>query len=158
MSNQQHSPKSFLSIGALMISFMLVAACGGSGGYSSAAQEPAATDDPIVNDPVVNAVDITNAIFTRDSTDCADYANSYASSVLDITRSLGFGGAVTLSSDATSCALSSNNIPNHDFNDLTARFATQVSEVNRAFTIPRNPAIGGERHAAGSTDLGCGHA
>jgi hypothetical protein len=146
MSKLQFSPKPYLRAGALIIYTFLVVACSGSGGDggSTTTAENAVTSD----DPVVNAIDITNAIFTRDSADCADYVNAYASSVVDITRSLGFAGTVTLGSAATSCSLSSNNIPNHDFNDLTARFATAVSEVNRSFVLPRNPTL-----AANATPL-----
>ena len=74
-------------------------------------------DDPPDDDPGTTAVDITNAIFIEDSADCAVYVNSYAASVLDITRALGFESAITISADDTLCTLSSDNIPNHDFND-----------------------------------------
>ena len=72
MSNKQHSHIPFLRTATLMISTMLVAACGGSGGPTATSQNSVISQDPVTNDdPVVNAVDITNAIFTSDSADCA---------------------------------------------------------------------------------------
>lgn len=88
-----------------------------------------------------NATDITSAIFLETSADCADYANALTASVLDITRSLGFEASILISSASNSCTLASNNIPNHDFNDASAHFATNVSAVNRSFSIPRNPSL-----------------
>ncbi len=87
------------------------------------------------------AIDIKNAIFTERSGDCADYTNQYEAAVVDITRSLGFNEEVLITADDSSCSLLSNTIPNHDFNDATAQFATDVSQVSRSFTIPRNPAL-----------------
>jgi len=84
-------------------------------------------------------VDITDAVFTERSADCAAYANVYMSSVMDIQRDLAFEGSVTLSATDTSCLLMSNAIPNHDFDDATAAFATPVAEVARTFSLPRQP-------------------
>ena len=130
-----------VSVGVIFLAALVLAACGGSGGYSSSAQGDVAAVDPPSNDPGTTAVDITNAIFTEDSADCAVYVNSYAASVLDITRALGFESAITISADDSLCTLSSDNIPNHDFNDNTANFATQVSEVAQSFSISRAPAV-----------------
>ena len=89
----------------------------------------------------IRSSDITEAIFQDTSADCADYVNSYGASVIDITRSLGFDADLVIAADPTMCTLESNNIPNHDFNDLTARFANQVAEVSRVFAITRNPVL-----------------
>ncbi|MEZ5381552.1 MAG: YHYH protein [Microthrixaceae bacterium] len=89
-------------------------------------------------------VDITDTILTNTSADCGDYDVTLTASVNDITRQIMFDSGVTLTAGADSCSLASNNIPNHDFNDETADFATDVAEVPRAFTIIRNP----ERAAA----------
>ena len=87
------------------------------------------------------ATDISNLIFTATSGDCADYADTYAASVMDVTRSLGFSSDIEIMAGVDSCMLVSDNIPNHDFNDASARFANQVAEVNRTFSIPRNPVL-----------------
>jgi hypothetical protein len=85
------------------------------------------------------AINITNAVLTERSADCAAYDNTYESSVNDISRSLMFQGNVVMTAGAEACTLVSNNIPNHDFNDATARFANDVAEVQQTFSIPRRP-------------------
>ncbi|MEM7137913.1 MAG: YHYH protein [Myxococcota bacterium] len=89
-------------------------------------------------------VDITNAVFVVRDPDCAAYSNTYGSEVVDIQRDLLFDGDVTISNDGDSCTLVSNNIPNHDFDDATASFATDVAAVNQAFTVPRMPSLASE--------------
>jgi hypothetical protein len=99
--------------------------------------------DALINDILdvdTGPVDITNAIFQETSGDCALYAALYEASVLDIQRSLGFQADLEISAGDNSCALISNSIPNHDFNDQGASFATPTSEVSQSFTIPRLPA------------------
>lgn len=85
------------------------------------------------------SVDITNAIFAERSVDCADYSNTFEASVLDITNSTGFDAAVLISHTDSACAIVSNSIPNHDFNDHTASFASDVAEVGLSFSISRSP-------------------
>lgn len=87
--------------------------------------------------------DITDQIFTERSADCASFAGEYTANVMDIKRSLGFAADISVTSEASECVLSSNSIPNHDFNDESAQFGTNVAEVARSFTIPRNPTIAG---------------
>ena len=111
--------------------------CGGSG--DSPASELVAT--AAAESVASNANDITNTIFVERSGDCANYADLYSASVLDIQRSLGFTASVTVIESGGACELTSNNIPNHDFNDATASFATNVAEVGQSFRIPRNAAL-----------------
>lgn len=89
------------------------------------------------------ATDITDVIFSERSGDCAQYADVYVAFVLDVQRALDFEGMVDLSFDDQSCTLTSNGIPNHDFDDLTAAFATPASEQGRTFQIPRDPVVAG---------------
>ncbi|NIB39199.1 YHYH protein [Pseudomaricurvus alkylphenolicus] len=84
-------------------------------------------------------VDVYDVILTDTNADCASYSNDYQASVLDIQRSLGFEMSVSISVDDDSCELLSNSIPNHDFNDASARFATDVAEIQRTFRLPRDP-------------------
>lgn len=88
-----------------------------------------------------SSLDITDAIFQQLSGDCADYAGTMTGNVADIQRDIHFEESVLITSDNNSCTLASNNIPNHDFNDMQARFATPVSEIAQEFTIPRNPSL-----------------
>jgi YHYH protein len=132
---------------------------GGGGGSSSSAGIAAAmesTDDnaDTPSDPVDETTeepdhtnpgfepfgpDITNLVLENSSPNCADYAGDYTTSVLDIQRSMPFEGAVLVETDGNTCSLFSNGIPNHDFNDASARFATNVSAVEHTFTIPTSP-------------------
>jgi hypothetical protein len=129
---------------------LALAGCGGtSGDVDSGAPRvdsgaPADSGTPADSGPQVDsgasgATDITNAIFTERSADCADYAQSYMASVRDIQRGVAFEGNVEIVASASSCSLTSNAIPNHDFNDASARFATRTAEITKTFVIPRNP-------------------
>ena len=90
---------------------------------------------------------ITDAIFTRTSADCAAYADNYTASVTDVKRSVGFNAEISISSGTSSCTITSNAIPNHNFND-TGNFATDVGEVSRTFSVPRSAQV-----AITTTDL-----
>ncbi|MDA0978245.1 MAG: hypothetical protein O3B72_06800, partial [Proteobacteria bacterium] len=100
-------------------------------------------DNP-VNDqggPLTEAVDITNVIFTETSADCATYAEAYRATANDVFNSTAFTAVVTVTDGGSSCTLTSNAIPNHDFNDTAQGFANQPAEVERSFSLPRNPGI-----------------
>jgi len=94
-------------------------------------------------------VDITNAIFAETSGDCAVYAQLYEAFVLDQQRSVAFESGVEITAGNSSCEITSNSIPNHDFNDASAHFATNTAEVNQSFSIPLQPVL-----AANTTALG----
>jgi len=95
----------------------------------------------VIPDDIANIIDIKDVLFTRTSGDCADYTSSYKAEVLDQQRNLSFTGSVIITASSESCNLVSNGIPNHDFNDETAHFATQVSEIDGVFKISRNPEL-----------------
>lgn len=128
----------------LLFSITLTA-CGGGGSSPAAATDTASsadTDDntPDTEDPISPAQsDITNLILENSSPNCADYAGDYSSAVLDIQRSIPFDGALLVEADTTQCTLSSNGIPNHDFNDENARFATNVSAIDHSFITSTTP-------------------
>jgi len=92
-----------------------------------------------IPDDVTSVIDIKDVIFTNTSPDCADYVNRYTAAVLDEQRNRSFTENVVITADEDSCTLSSNSIPNHDFNDASAAFATPVSEIARDFNLPRHP-------------------
>ena len=94
-------------------------------------------------------INITDAVLSKRSADCADYVNIYRSGVRDIKRVLDFEGNVEITADETSCSMTSNNIPNHDFNDSTARFATNANEQSRTFLIDRDPSFANQMTALG---------
>lgn len=114
---------------------MLSVGCGGGGSGGDDTPVDVGTGDPI------DALDITDAIFSETNGDCGFYADAYTASVLDIQRSLDFIGNLRISADSDSCTLISNGIPNHPFNDASARFADPVVAGNHTFTVPRAPAF-----------------
>ncbi len=84
-------------------------------------------------------LDITDAELTRRDGSCAAYVGSYESAVSDVKRNLGFNGSVVIASDGTKCTFTVNEIPNHDFNDAGAQFATDVSEQSGSYQIAVSP-------------------
>lgn len=137
--------KSLMNFRALAIlclsSGLLLTGCG-------AASDDLVSSDDSIDDDVINddgdvsiSTDITDAIFSERSADCADYTNTFTASVLDIQRSQGFDADVEITNDTTTCTFASNSIPNHDFNDETARFATNVSEKSLNLTVVRSPSF-----------------
>ncbi|MEM7135761.1 MAG: YHYH protein [Myxococcota bacterium] len=83
--------------------------------------------------------DMTNGILTKRSADCADYVGVYMSSVEDIQRQKQLRAHVVVEAAGDACMMTSNGIPNHDFNGVTARFANPVRELPATFRIPRKP-------------------
>lgn len=88
---------------------------------------------------IAHDTDITNAILTNRSGDCADYAGSYVAEVEDISRQIKYTAQLDITVEGDVCILTSNGIPNHDFNGPTANFANNVKELPGTFRIPRNP-------------------
>jgi hypothetical protein len=85
-------------------------------------------------------IDITDKILTSSSANCNDYINSYQSSVSDITKSISYQGSLTIALSGTKCSFTTNQIPNHDFNDASASFASDVSEqASETYTVTSSP-------------------
>ena len=93
---------------------------------------------------VVNRINITDEIFSNRISDCANYVNNYGSNVRDLTRVIDFEGYVDIEVFDTYCDLLSDNIPNHDFNDSSANFRTNVVEIDRVFSVKRDPQMAAE--------------
>lgn len=117
------------------------AACGGGGGSASVDTTQASTA-PASAAPASAAIDITNLVFSNRAVDCADYADEYTSAVVDINRSIGFSGVLAITAGTNACLLTSNIIPNHDFNDGPS-FPNATSEQSLSLTIPRAPVLAG---------------
>ncbi|MGH1340655.1 MAG: YHYH protein [Nannocystales bacterium] len=90
--------------------------------------------------------DITDAAFSDRTASCAARVGHYTATARDLTRDLDFSATVDIEVQGESCVLSSNGIPNHDFND-TGAFATAVSEVVESFTLPQTPTAAGNSTA-----------
>lgn len=96
----------------------------------------------------IEASDITDLNFSNRSPECTYYAESLVSDVRDLKRSLSFDGSVNITVEGDECIISSNSIPNHDFNDSSAAFASDVNEVDAEYRIPVEPVF-----ASNPTDL-----
>jgi arylsulfatase A-like enzyme len=84
-------------------------------------------------------VDITNALLTNTSSNCADYVESFTSSVMDVNENKVYFGDLTISVNGDKCIFQTNAIPNHDFNDGGQAFPNAVSEQNDTFEITTTP-------------------
>ncbi len=84
-------------------------------------------------------IDITELTFTRRSENCADYVESYTSSVLDLGRSIVFNGALSIAVANEKCIFNTNAIPNHDFNDGAQAFPNEVSAQNDRYEVTTTP-------------------
>ena len=91
-----------------------------------------------------NTVDITDAILTGNAPDCADYAQSSISEADDLQQNRTFTGAVIVTVEDDSCAITSNGIPNHSFGGGSERpFATPIAAIGKRFSVPRAPQAAG---------------
>ncbi|RJE73322.1 hypothetical protein BGP78_03410 [Pseudoalteromonas sp. MSK9-3] len=95
------------------------------------------------------SVDITDKIFTNEAVSCRNYEGSYFSNVSDIKRAADFTGDVVLTVNNSTCTITMNSIPNHDFNDGTASFATNASEQNLVYNVPITPTLASSTTAQG---------
>ena len=87
----------------------------------------------------INSTDISDTILTNSRGTCSYYADSLFSAVKDLQRGILFTGNVDISVSGADCIITTNSIPNHDFNDSGASFATQVAEVSAQFKVPIEP-------------------
>lgn len=140
---------------SLLVLSMLLAlgGCGGGSGDSTgttSGQVPSDSSDTGSNtgdtgdsdntdNSSTTAVDITEVVFDERSADCATYANAYTASATDITEGTGFEADIIMTAGEDNCMLQSNGIPNHNFNDTSAHFASEVSTQSLVFQISRNP-------------------
>ncbi len=122
MSTPYPNPLAITSLA--LIASAVLAGCGGS-----------STEVTPSNPPT----DITDTQLSNRDGDCAEYEGQYTSTVLDIQNSTQFEGTLEIDNSNRRCTLASNNIPNHNFNDTSANFATDAAEVEKAFTITQEP-------------------
>lgn len=94
-----------------------------------------------VADAIANETDISGANFSNPSTQCADYVGQYVSTATDVSRDITFRGSVSIDEPVVNCTITSNSIPNHDFNDGARAFPNDTSEVATTLMFPINPVI-----------------
>ena len=83
---------------------------------------------------------ITNYIFTKTDPSCSAYIGEFTSTIQDLGNDRTLTGSLSITTDGSTCTISSNSIPNHDVNDKGA-FANTIGEVNETFSIPVSPSV-----------------
>ncbi|MBV0913426.1 YHYH protein [Anianabacter salinae] len=84
------------------------------------------------------AHDMTNEILTDRSANCAAYVADNTARATDVQNNRTFAANVTVTANGSTCRVTSNAIPNHDFN-RTGRFHTPVQEGAQTYTLPAAP-------------------
>jgi hypothetical protein len=87
----------------------------------------------------VSDSDITDLLLSNRREECSYYAENRVSNVSDIKRGMQFTGSLKITVEGEECVFVSNSIPNHNFNDSSAAFATNVSAVSAEFRTPTDP-------------------
>jgi len=90
-----------------------------------------------------DVTNITGSKFSNTSPLCSDYVGAYRSRATDIGRGVTFDGTLNVTSGGASCTLTSNSIPNHDFNDGAQGFPNNVGEVTETFSFSLSPVLAG---------------
>ena len=88
-----------------------------------------------------NTTNISGEKFTDLSPLCSNYIGSYKAAATDVGRDVTYSASLNITSNANSCTLTSNSIPNHDFNDGANGFPNITGPVTETFTVPIAPAL-----------------
>jgi len=115
---------------------LLLVSCGGSNDDIALIVD----DDAIVDDSETGT-DITNVLLTSTQGSCLSYKGEYRSQVTDIQRAVAFKGSVVITQSGNECIFAVNEIPNHNFNDASASFATNVSEQQGSYRVSSSPSF-----------------
>ena len=136
--------KKLLICSSLSLILAGVVACSPPGGSSdtvgSSDDNGNTPSDDEASDNGNTPSDITNYFFTKTDPSCSAYIGEFTSTIKDLGKNRTLEGSLSITTDGSTCTISSNSIPNHDVND-TGAFATPVSEVNTTFRIPVSPAV-----------------
>ena len=124
--------KKLLICSSLSLILAGVVACSPPGGSS----DTVGSSDDNGNTPS----DITNYVFTKTEPSCSAYIGEFTSTIKDLGKNRTLEGSLSITTDGSTCTISSNSIPNHDVND-TGAFVTTVSEVNTTFRVPVSPTV-----------------
>lgn len=103
----------------------------GCGGTDSTTAVPDTTTEN------TNSTDITDVIFTKKSSSCSDYVNSYTSSITELKNNTSLSGSVVIVDEGLSCKFEVNSIPNYDVN--SANFVEDVAINSNIFSITKTP-------------------
>ncbi len=81
---------------------------------------------------------ITNKVFTSRETQCTAYIGTYFAVSLDVNDNTIFYSDVEIADNGNTCTITSDAVPNHDFNDGNG-FANATAEVVESYDIVKNP-------------------
>lgn len=84
------------------------------------------------------ARDITNAVLTERATSCAAFALNNSAKATDVQNGKRYSAKIKITVKSRKCTITSNAIPNHDFNK-TGHFAAKISQQNQKYTITPSP-------------------
>ena len=89
--------------------------------------------------PIGQAVDITDSNLSNASPSCSDHVNQYIATATDAARGIEFNASLNVMVNGNECIFSSNDIPNHTFNDGAGAFPNDVSEQDDTYRVALNP-------------------
>ena len=110
--------------------------------------QPEPTETPAVEPVTVGPVDITNATLVSTAASCESYVGTYTSMITDTTTGTDFAGMLTISTDGSTCAFSTNQIPNHDTGE-GSNFRSDIAEVDATLEVPAQPQLADSPTALG---------
>lgn len=82
--------------------------------------------------------DITDAMLTERSANCADYVDTYSARATDASDGRTYNAALEIAVIGESCQIASNAVPNHDFG-IARGFPNAFSEQDQRYTITTTP-------------------
>ena len=85
-----------------------------------------------------SAHDITDANLTNRAASCASYVDAYSASATDMQNQSDYRAGVRITTDGGTCTITSNAVPNHDFN-ATCNFATPFREQDQTYRMTATP-------------------
>ena len=97
--------------------------------------------DNIIGNNAGSPINLTDATLTNSNDNCASYIENYTSTVSDVNNGTVFIGDLAISLINGKCIFSTNEIPNHDFNDREDgnKFPNDVSAQDNQFEVPASP-------------------
>ncbi len=131
----------------LLTTTALLTACGSGATVSSTNTTTETSSDTSPAQPI----NLTGVTLTNTSANCVDYVGEYTADALDVIRSLPFVANLTISLSSDKCLFSTDEIPNHYFNDGNFSFPNDVSEQTGSFQITTQPGF-----AAANTEISLG--
>ena len=134
--------KKFLILSSLSLILAGVVACsiGGSSDTVGSSDDNVTPSEDEASDNGNTPSDITNYFFTKTDPSCSAYVGEFTSTIKDLGNNRTLAGSLSITTDGSTCTISSNSIPNHDVNDKGA-FANTIGEVNETFSIPVSPSV-----------------